>query len=194
MGNECDSKFQVHESPASLPRVVGISGIMWGPGEGVTHVVASRAPLDSWRGALPAPPPPHSTPAITRTRPRSREHTRALSFNTERARPRASSIPELPPGCAPGLPAAAPMPFSLACVLIFFFFFNFLFLPVHVAKCAKLGSDGLPEFAPVCFVGGGWESKKATLQPQCPATGELPAGLSEGTVGLSRPSTVPQTI
>eukprot|EP00072_Mus_musculus_P063355 XP_011245401.2 PREDICTED: nascent polypeptide-associated complex subunit alpha, muscle-specific form-like [Mus musculus] len=119
VGNECDSKFQVDESPASLPRVVGISGITWGPGEGVMHVYASPAALDSWRGALPPPVTPNPTPAVTRTPPRSRAHTRALSYNTERTRPRASSILELPPGCAPGLAAASPVPFSPACVLIF---------------------------------------------------------------------------
>lgn len=63
--------------------------------------------------------PPNPNPAVTRTPPHSRAYTRALSYNTERTRPRASSILELPPGCAPGLAAAAPVSFSPACVLIF---------------------------------------------------------------------------
>lgn len=141
---------------------------------------------------------PHRPPPL-----HSRDHANAASL------PRAHSCALLQhgarapacvlhPGAAtrmcPGPPRSCANALLPSMCVNFFFFFNFLFLPVHVAKCAKLGSDGLPEFASVCFVGGGWESKKATLQPQCPATRELPAGLSEGTVGLSCPSTVPQTI
>lgn len=132
VGKECDSKFQVHESPASGPRVVGISGVTWGAGEGVVHAYASRAPLASWRGALPARVSP---PAVTRTRPRSRALTRALSHHTEHTRPRV-----LHPGAATRM-CPRPRHSSSSALLpsvSLFHFLNFLFLPVRVAKCAKL--------------------------------------------------------
>lgn len=151
VGNECDSKFQVHESPASLPRVVGISGITWGPGEGVTHVYARRAPLDSWRGALPAPPP------------HSRGHANAASLR--RAHSRALLHRAHAPACVLHPRAATrmcPRPRRsrsnalLPSICYFFPFLNFLFLPVQVAKLrslAQMASRSLPWF--VLWVEGG---------------------------------------
>lgn len=153
VGNECDSKFQVHESPASGPLVVGISGVTWGADEGAAHVYSSLASLASWRGALPASVSP---PAVTRTRPRSRALTRALSHHTEHSHPRASSIPELPPGCAPGLAAAAPMPFSPACLFFFSFLKFLIFAGASDQECkasTQLASGSLPWF--VSWVEGG---------------------------------------
>jgi hypothetical protein len=99
--------------------VHGISGVTWEPGEGVVHVWTSWAPSGSWRGALPAPAP-HRSPARGRTNAPShpRAHSRARPPAAEHTRPRSCFIPQRPPGCAPGLAAAVPVPLTQ---YVFFF-------------------------------------------------------------------------
>lgn len=150
VGNECDSKFQVHESPASGPLVVGISG-----GDVGGQMRGPRMFTPAWHpwpaGAARSP---HRSP-----RPRSRERGLAPVRSLARSPTTPSTrIRVRPPSrsCHQDVPQASPQ--LLQCpspqhAFFFFHFLNFLFLLVQVTKSAKLRLSWPPGVYPGLFRG-----------------------------------------
>lgn len=141
---------------------------------------SGRAPHPRAAGAARSRTPTHPSPALTRTRPRTaraphRPRAHALSPTPACTLSRVSSVPERPPGCAPGPGAAAPAPLRPLSQFVFFYFLNFLFLSSQVALC---GSKLWHRWPPQCRALGG--SGRRLASPERAEGCELLAWLGVG--------------